>query len=55
MPFGTCKESRFPELKNFPHHKHLEEETMDCEKPSIVQVIEEAGQHSDLQALHDGE
>lgn len=45
----------FPELKNFPHHKHLEGGIKDCEKPSIVQVIEEAAQHSDLRALHDGE
>lgn len=32
----------FPDLKNFPHHKHLASEVMDCEKPSIPQVLEEA-------------
>ena len=37
----------FPELKNFPHHKHLEREVMGCEKPSIPQVLEEARRHSD--------
>lgn len=32
----------FPGLKHFPHHKHLESEVTDCERPSIPEVIEEA-------------
>ena len=35
----------FPELKNFPHHKHLESEVVDCEKQSILQVLKEATRH----------
>jgi hypothetical protein len=36
----------FPELKNFPHHKHLEREVMDCERPSIPRVLQEATGYS---------
>ena len=32
----------FSDLKNFPHHKHLAAGVIDCEKPSIPQVLEEA-------------
>ena len=32
----------FPELKNFPHHKHLGAGVAGCEKPSIHQVLKEA-------------
>ena len=32
----------FPELKNFPHHKHMERGVTGCEKPSILRVLEEA-------------
>jgi hypothetical protein len=36
----------FPELKNFPHHKHMEREVTGCERPSLPQVLEEASQYS---------
>jgi hypothetical protein len=36
----------FPELTNFPHHKHLESGVADCEKPSIPQVLDEAAGYS---------
>lgn len=36
----------FPELKNFPHHRHVEGGVMDCEKPSIPRVLEEASRFS---------
>ena len=31
----------FPNLSNFPHHKHLPEDVIDCEKPELVQVLQE--------------
>lgn len=33
----------FPKLKSFPHHKHYKDKVVDVEKPSILNVIEEAG------------
>ena len=33
----------FPELNTFPHHKHLADRVIATEKPSILDVIEEAG------------
>lgn len=35
----------FPNLKSFPHHKHMETGVLDCEKPSIPRVLEEAARH----------
>jgi hypothetical protein len=35
----------FPDLESFPHHKHLENEVKSCEKPSILQVVEEIELH----------
>jgi hypothetical protein len=32
----------FPGLRNFPHHKHLPDEVIGCEKPDIEQVVQEA-------------
>ena len=32
----------FPELENFPHHKHLPDKVAGAEQPSILKVIEEA-------------
>lgn len=32
----------FPELENFPHHKHLPDKVAAAEQPSILKVIEEA-------------
>lgn len=32
----------FPEVKSFPHHKHLQESVVATKEPSILQVIEEA-------------
>lgn len=32
----------FPGLPNFPHHKHLPDEVIGCEKPGIEQVVQEA-------------
>lgn len=32
----------FPELKSFPHHKHLPDKVAAAEKPSVLSVIEEA-------------
>ena len=32
----------FPNLKSFPHHKHLRETVLDSIKPAIIQVIQEA-------------
>ena len=32
----------FPDLENFPHHKHLRESIISSEEPSVVEVIEEA-------------
>ena len=31
----------FPELENFPHHKHLREEVIGIAEPSIFQIITE--------------
>ncbi|MCY7381961.1 MAG: DUF6516 family protein [Microcoleus sp. CAN_BIN18] len=32
----------FPNLPNFPHHKHLPNDVIASEKPEITQVIKEA-------------
>jgi Family of unknown function (DUF6516) len=32
----------FPELKTFPHHKHLSEEVNAAERPSVVEVLQES-------------
>ena len=32
----------FPELKTFPHHKHLPDRVIESDEPSIIKVIEEA-------------
>lgn len=32
----------FPNLKSFPHHKHLKDEVIAIDKPSVVSVIREA-------------
>ena len=32
----------FPNLENFPHHKHLRDGIMSSEEPTVVGVIEEA-------------
>lgn len=32
----------FPVLPNFPHHKHLPDDVIGCEKPDIEQVVQEA-------------
>jgi len=32
----------FPEINNFPHHKHLKDNVVAVDKPSILKVIEEA-------------
>jgi Family of unknown function (DUF6516) len=32
----------FPNLKNFPHHKHLKDEVIATDKPPFVRVIREA-------------
>ncbi|MDZ7961177.1 MAG: DUF6516 family protein [Aulosira sp. DedQUE10] len=32
----------FPNLPNFPHHKHLPDEVIASEKPEITQVLKEA-------------
>ena len=32
----------FPDLENFPHHKHLRDGIMSSEEPKVVRVIEEA-------------
>lgn len=34
----------FPDLPNFPHHKHLPDEVIASEKPDIVQVLQEANE-----------
>lgn len=31
----------FPDLKSFPHHKHLPDKVVDVEEPSILKIIEE--------------
>jgi hypothetical protein len=31
----------FPNLSSFPHHKHLPEDVLACEKPELVQVLQE--------------
>lgn len=31
----------FPELKNFPHHKHLPDEVIDIEETSVLKIIDE--------------
>lgn len=31
----------FPDLPSFPNHKHLPDETVPCEKPSLPQVVRE--------------
>ena len=32
----------FPGLPNFPHHKHLSNDVIGCEKPDIAQAVREA-------------
>ena len=32
----------FPDLKSFPHHKHLKDEVIAADEPTIVDVIEES-------------
>jgi hypothetical protein len=32
----------FPGLPNFPHHKHLSDDVIGCEKPDIERVVREA-------------
>jgi len=32
----------FPNLPNFPHHKHLPSEVISSQKPDLVQVLKEA-------------
>jgi hypothetical protein len=32
----------FPDLSSFPHHLHLPNDVISCEKPSIEQVVTEA-------------
>lgn len=32
----------FPSLPNFPHHKHLPDGTIACDKPEITEVLKEA-------------
>lgn len=32
----------FPELPSFPHHKHLSDRVIACDKPMIEQVLQEA-------------
>jgi Family of unknown function (DUF6516) len=32
----------FPNLPNFPHHKHLPDEVISSQKPEIAQVLKEA-------------
>jgi hypothetical protein len=31
----------FPDLENFPHHKHLSDNIISSQKPSVLEVIEE--------------
>ncbi len=31
----------FPNLSTFPHHKHLPDDVISCEKPKITQVLKE--------------
>ena len=33
---------QFPNLSSFPHHKHLPEDVIACEKPELIQVLQEA-------------
>ena len=32
----------FPDLENFPHHKHLSNDVVFSDEPSVIRVIEEA-------------
>ena len=34
----------FPDLDNFPHHKHLSDSIVSSQEPSVLRVIEEAVQ-----------
>jgi hypothetical protein len=36
----------FPNLKSFPHHKHLKDEVIAIDKPSVVSVIREASRQA---------
>jgi hypothetical protein len=38
----------FPELEKFSHHKHAGKRVVGCEKPSILQVIEEIKRHKTI-------
>ena len=31
----------FPDLENFPHHKHLSDNIISSQEPSVLEVIEE--------------
>ena len=34
----------FPNLSNFPHHKHLPKDVISSEKPEIIQVLQEVAE-----------
>ena len=34
----------FPNLINFPHHKHLPENVISSKKPEIIQVLQEVAE-----------
>ena len=34
----------FPDLESFPHHKHLSNDVVSSNEPSVIRVIEEAMQ-----------
>jgi hypothetical protein len=42
MVFRYDNTPHFPELATYPHHKHLPEEVIPFDQPSISEVIEEA-------------
>jgi len=41
LVFRYDNTSHFPELKSFPHHKHLPDKVVDIEETSILKIIEE--------------
>ena len=38
----------FPDMKTFPHHKHLKDKVIAADKPPIVSVIEESKERAKI-------
>lgn len=43
------RDPHFRNLSTFPHHKHGPTEVVNSERPSIIEILKEAEEISDLQ------